>query len=102
MEERFSPYNVLKSQLEGALNDIERMTSGNFMHHKASASMLIKSALKEVDKVVNAQREKDIKETCAWMRNNLEDDFDDCHDIYIVGSLEENINEYMKAMKYGK
>lgn len=59
MEERFSPYNVLKSQ-----------------------------------------RDKDIKETCDCMRNNLEDDYNDCHDTYIEDSLEEHISEYKLEMGY--
>lgn len=30
---------------------------------------------------------------CEWMRENLEDDFNDCSDVYIEGSLEKHIKE---------
>lgn len=58
MSARFTPYNNIKSQLHTAYNEIERMTSGNYMHNSASAKMLIKEAEKGLDALVNKYVEK--------------------------------------------
>ena len=58
MENRFSAKNCIVSQLEGIVNDLEHMTSGNFMHNRASARLLAKCAIKEVDKVIEEERER--------------------------------------------
>lgn len=75
IEEKFSAKNCITSQIEGVISDLEHMTSGNFMHNRASARLLAKCALKEVEKVIAEQdsiarqeeRERCIKAAQEWL-----------------------------------
>lgn len=71
VEEKFNTKNCIVSQLESVISDLEHMTSGNFMHNRASAKLLANSALKEVDKVIVEQREIDIEKACEWIQENI-------------------------------
>lgn len=54
-----------------------------------------------IEKELKEQRDSDIEQSCDWMRENLWDYYNDCHDEFEEGSLEEAIAEYSKTMKGG-
>lgn len=66
IEERFSAKNCIISQIEGVISDLEHMTSGNFMHNRASARLLAKCALKKVEEVITEERDRCIKVAQEW------------------------------------